>query len=314
MIELDDRSRLRYDTLVLATGALPCPPSFEGAGLDGVLTLRTLSDADEILRRAELRPSCACIGGGTLGLEIAGALSRRGLKVTVIANHECLMHRQLSPGASAVLERHLARMGIGLEKAAKTGAILGGGAASGVALSDGRVVAAELVIVATGALPEIELAKRAGIKVNRGILVDDHMRTSDPSVFAAGDAAEFNGVLHGTWAPAKLQGEIAGLNAAGIDKSFKAAPHSTSLKIVGVNVFSMGRIPAENEDDRTVEQEEDGVFRSFLLNRGRMVGCILIGDTKCAGAARKAVENGTDFSDVLSRDASAKDICRILLG
>lgn len=311
-ILLGDGSRLRYDKLVLATGALPRALIFQGAGLDGVLTLRTLSDADEILRRMQSLPSCACIGGGTLGLELAAALSKRGLKMTVIENHEYVLQRLLTARAAAILEKHLAKKAIRLMKNAQTTAILGEKSASGVVLSDGRIIDAELVIVAAGMIPETRLAEGAGIRINRGILVDDHMRTSDSSVFAAGDAAELNGVVYGTWAPAKSQGETAGLNAAGLDKRFEPVPRSNTLNVLGMNVFSMGRISNENEHCLAIEQEQDETLRSFLFEEGRLVACIIIGDTKCAAAARKAIEKGADFSGSISHDMPASDVCGLL--
>lgn len=313
-VALDDNSSIDFDRLILAPGARACLPEVPGITLQGVTPIRTLADTDFMIEAIASSPKCVCVGAGTLGIETAGALSARGLSVTLLERHEWLMGRHLSRAAGTLLEGHLAGKGIRVEKNADMREIRGDLSVHEVALSGGRVIPARLVVVATGITPHLNLAATSKIRTNRGIVVDETMRTSAQDIFAAGDAAEYNGAIYGTWAPARQQGVIAGLAAAGeTAKSFTELPRSNSLKVLGMSISSIGNVQPECGTDEMLEENDgDGLYQ-FVFRDGRMRGCILMGNTHSTAAAKKAIESGADFSQVLSKEPTARKILKALL-
>ncbi len=299
-----------FDRLVLAMGAHPFTPPIQGADRDGVLTLRTTEDAERILACALRGDPVVIIGGGVLGLEAAGALARRGAAVTLLEGHEWLMPRQLDREAGGLLERHIAGLGIRLEKSAATREITGSPGVEGVVLSDGRTVAARLVILATGVRPNTHLARKAGIEVNQGIVVNNHLMSSAPDVFAAGDVAEHNGVLYGTWAASQYQGSIAGLNAAGAATLYGGQPRSNTLKVLGLDLMSIGAFQPTDGSFVVIDERTEGRYLHFVLRDGVLAGAILFGDTSRGAAVKAAIEGRLDFSGLLLRSPSAADVLR----
>jgi nitrite reductase (NADH) large subunit len=311
-IAVEDTRSIPYERLLLALGSHPFVPPLEGAERDGVFTLRTAADADEILRRTNPGDRCVCIGGGVLGIEAAGALARRNRRVTMLEGHGWLMPRQLNPAAAGYLERHMRRIGVDVLKNARTRKIAGNGAVTGVLLEDGTTLPAQLVILATGVRPNTALARKAGIEVNNGIVVDNHLRTSAPDVFAAGDVAEHNGQVYGSWAPAQYQGSIAALNMLGVPTVFGGLPRSNTVKALGLDLTSIGRFEPEDGTYLALEQEEESSYAEFVFRDGRMVGAILVGRAELAGAVKKAVESAADFSGLLKTSPACADVIRRL--
>ncbi len=296
---LGDGSKLPSDRLILACGAQPFIPPILGAALPGVIALRTVTDAKHILEAIQPDMPCVCIGGGILGLETAGALAKRGARVTVLENGGWLLQRQLNEAAGRVLERYVSAAGISVRFNAKTEAITGTERAEGVRLADGAAIPAELVVIAAGVRPNNALAAAAGLKVNLGTVVDARLATSSPNIFAAGDMAEHNGTLYGLWDPARHQGSIAGMNAAGGTTEFGGIPRANTLKVLGVGLFSVGMVQPDGDGVVEVAEETDRGYFRFLFKDGRMSGAIFVGDTQLAATATKAVKTGTDFSAVL---------------
>ncbi|HNR93933.1 MAG TPA: FAD-dependent oxidoreductase [Kiritimatiellia bacterium] len=301
-----------YDKLILAMGSHPFIPPVEGTDMDGVFALRTVRDAEDIIARTAGKPRCVVIGGGILGLECAGALAQRGLQVAVLENHEWLMPRQLNRRAGEMLENHLRKLGIALEKNAQTRAVTGRGKAEAVELQDGRSVPAELVLLATGVRPDTYLARRAGLEVNRGIVVNNHLQTSDPDIYAAGDVAEHHGVLYGIWGPSQYQGRMAGMNAAGMDTLFGGLPRSNTLKVLGIHLASVGKVQPEDGSYTGVEGTSGDDYAYFLFRDGKMAGGILLGSTSCAAGLKNAVESERDFSELLKRPPSVRTVMAAL--
>ncbi len=308
-----DGSTLEYDRLILAMGSHPFIPPIAGSDLEGVVSLRTVADADAILEKVASNPACVCIGGGVLGLETAGALAKRGLKVTVLESHEWLMPRQLNRRAGEILEAHLKELGIGLQKQARSRAIVGERSVSGVELQDGSTVPAQMVVIATGVRPDTYLARTAHIEVNRGIVVDNHLRTDAADIFAAGDVAEHNGILYGVWGPSQYQGSIAGLNAVGVETLFGGVPRSNTLKVLGLDMLSIGQVDAADGSYQVVEGQPDDNFHHFVFRDGKMVGCILLGDTSLSAPVKQSIEEGRDFSSLLVKGPAVSDV-RTALG
>ena len=296
-----------YDKLLLAAGSHPFVPPFPGSDREGVTTLRTVEDADFILDAVARGAKCVCIGGGILGLETAVGLARRGADVTLLEGHRWLMPRQLNQPAGDLLSDHVAHSGVTLRKQARTQEILGGETVRGVLLEDGDVVPGDLVVIATGIRPNSYLARMAGLEVNRGVVVDNALRTSHPDVFAAGDLAEHRGTTYGLWGPSQYQGSIAGMNMAGVGAEFGGTGASHTLKVVGVDVFSIGHLDPEDASFTAVEEQTDGGYHLFVFRDNRLVGAILLGDTRIAAAVQKAVEETIDLSALLNKHPTAKE-------
>lgn len=296
IVELSDGSRLPFGKLLIAAGAHPFVPPFAGTGRRGVTTLRTVEDADRILRAVEAGAKAVCIGGGILGLETAAALARRGSDVTLLEGHGWLLPRQLNRRAGQLLADHAAAKGITLRREARTREIIGDDHARGVLLEDDTVIPADLVVIATGVRANSHLARSAGLRVNRGVLVDDMLATSHPDVFAAGDVAEHRGVVYGIWGPAQSQGSIAAMNMATAPTEFGGLPRSNTLKVLGLNMFSIGQITAQDASFREMQWEDEDRYVRFLLQDGRLVGAILLGDIRLAAGVQRAVESRQDLS------------------
>lgn len=300
-VELADGKTLHYDKLILAMGSHPFVPPIPGTDLAGVFTMRTAENADAILERAATGVACVCIGGGILGLETAGALAKRGADVTLLESHEWLMPRQLNRKAAGLLESHLAGLGVKLRKTAQTRELDGtDGMVSEVVLQDGERIPCGMVVICTGVRPNTYLARKAGLEVDRGVVVDNHLVASDPDVLAAGDVAEYNGTVYGIWGPSKFQGTIAGLNALGIDTPFGGVSRSNTLKVLGVEMLSIGQFTPEDGSYRVIYEHDGNVFRHFVFRDGKMVGCILLGDTEPSTRIKQAIEGEKDFSGLLS--------------
>jgi nitrite reductase (NADH) large subunit len=311
-ISLADGQKLSYDKLILASGAHPNVPPFPGRELKGVQTLRTLEDADLIMEVARKQAKVICIGGGLLGLEVAGAVARQGAQVTVLEGLDWLLPRQLDAEASAILKAKIEEMGIKVIVPAMTKALHGDGKVESVELGDGQVLPADLVLISTGVSANLELAKSAGLTANRGVVVNEHMVTSNPDILAAGDLTEFQGRSYGLWIPAKNQGTIAGQNAAGKETNFLGEPPSTRLKVLGIDVFSIGQFSPSVEGDKLVAESKDGVYKSFLFRDGKMIGSILLGDDSLASKVKAAIEGKKDFAAVLSETSDVESVISAL--
>lgn len=294
---LSDQRKIAYNKLILANGANPFVPPITGHELTGVMTLRSLEDAQTILRTCEKPVNIVCIGGGLLGLEIAGAISRHGAKVTVLEALDWLLPRQLGQQAALILQKEIEKLGINVIVPAKVKQICGSETVEAVELDDGSLIPADLVIISAGVRPNLGLAKNAGLAVNRGVVVDQHMQTSAPEIFAAGDVSEFEGICYGLWIPAKKQGEVAGRNAVGEPTIFKADAPSTKLKVLGIDLFSIGQFSPSQEGDRLVTWQDGDKYASLLLRNEAIVGANLIGKTGLDLKVKKAIELGQSFQE-----------------
>jgi len=298
-VELRDGRSLSYDSLVLSTGAHAFTPPIPGSTKRGVCPFRTLQDARDILRRGA-RPGArvVCLGGGLLGLEAAGALSRRGAQVTVLEGFEWLLPRQLAPAAGELLQAHLEAIGIEVRCGVKLEQILGDEDVAEVRLASGDELPADLVLLAVGVRPNSYLARLSGLEVDKGVVVDDRMQTSDPRIFAAGDVAQHRGVLYGLWPSSYAQGLIAGANAAGGELEFVGMPPSNRLKVLDVDLFSIGQFQPSDGSYQVLEEQREGVYYRLVCRDGRLVGANLYGETSLSGEVKTAVEEGTQIREL----------------
>ncbi len=312
VLELRGGEKLPFDKLLLAAGAHPFIPPFPGADREGVTSLRTLDDARAILAACRTGAKCVCIGGGLLGLETAGALARQGADVTLLEGYGWLLPRQLNQRAGEILNQYVVAAGIKLRTKAVTRELVGTRRVRGVLLEDGSIVDADLVVIATGIRSNSHLARRAGLEVNQGVVVDNLLVTSHPDVLAAGDVAEHHGQVYGIWGPSQYQGSIAGMNMAGGCVEFGGIPRSNTLKVLGLDLFSIGQVNPEDASFRTFDQEADGRYSRFVFRDNHLVGAVLLGGTQLVATVKNAVESRRDFSALLERSPKASEVVEAL--
>ena len=271
---------LGYDKLLLATGSKPVAPPIPGLGLAGVRSFRDIADVEAMVAAAGAHRRAVVIGGGLLGLEAAWGLKRRGMSVAVVHLMPSLMERQLDVAAGELLRRDLDARGIAFFTNGQTEEIVGTDRVESVLLADGREIPADLVVVAIGIRPNVDLACAARLDVNRGVLVGDDMRTSAPDIYAVGECIEHNGAVFGLVAPIWEQARVCGARLAGDDTAVYAPPPVfTSLKITGVDVFSAGALAAaeETDDEIMLHDAKRGIYKKVILRDNRVVGCVLYG-------------------------------------
>ena len=270
-----------YDKLVIATGSVPFILPVPGNTLPGVLSYRDLDDVNAMLLAAQSRTKAIVIGGGLLGLEAAAGLKARDMDVTVLHLMPTLMERQLDAPAGYMLQRELEGRGINIITKASTKAILGERRVEGVELADGRIIPASLVVMAAGIRPNAWLANAAGLDVNRGILVDTGMHTSDPDIYALGECAEVGGHVYGLVAPLYEMARVAAAHLSGDDTAiFVHNDTPTKLKVTGVDLFSLGDF-ADGEDRQEIVLRDAaaGIYKRLVLKDNRIIGTVLYGET-----------------------------------
>ena len=280
--------------------------------MDGVVTLRTLDDANNILAQIKNIKSAVVIGGGVLGLETAGALAAKSCKVKVIESFPWLMPRQMNKKAAALLKQNMGKIGVEVLTGVSVDSLNGDERVAGVQIKDGKNISADLVIITAGVRPNSYLARKAGLRVGQGIIVDDFMQTSDPAIYAAGDIAEHRGITYGLWNAAQFQGSIAGMNAVDNVAEFGGIPRSNSIKVLGFDLLSIGKFEPEDGSDLVIEAECEGNYSLFLFRDTYLKGSILFGDTRISGQVKKAIEDGTDFSGFLNQKPNASEIWRFI--
>ena len=289
-----------YDKLVIATGSVPFILPVPGKTLPGVLTYRDLDDVNAMLLAAQSTATAVVIGGGLLGLEAAAGLKARGMDVTVLHLMPTLMERQLDPAAGYLLQKAIEARGIKVLTKADTKAIVGSGKVEGVELADGRIVPATLVVMAAGIRPNAWLAKEAGLEVNRGIVVDAGMRTSDPDILALGECVEVGGETYGLVAPLYEMARVAAARLAGDDSAhFVHNDTPTKLKVTGIELFSLGDFAnGEDREEIVLRDASAGVYRRLVLKENRIIGTVLFGDTL----------DGAWFNDLKKREVDISDM------
>lgn len=306
-VALKGHADLHYDKLILAMGAHPSIPPIPGGDKQNVVTLRTCKDADTILRHCRTNARFVIIGGGVLGLETAAALVRRNVQVTLVEGFEWLLPRQLNRAAGERLAKEAVALGIELVCGARIKELEGDERIRSVVLESGEAIPADLVIIAAGVRSNSYLARLAGLDVNFGVVVDQHLRTSDTDIYAAGDLAEHLGTVYGTWAPSQFQGTIAGMNAAGGEAVFSGIPRSNVIKVLGVDLFSIGQVHPDDASYLVFEEAGDH-YQQFIFRDSHLVGAILFGDTLIVPTVKKLIEKNTSCAELLSGASDASGI------
>jgi ferredoxin-nitrate reductase len=285
---------LPYDALVFATGSQPLLPPIEGLDRRGVFAFRTREDVRDILEASKDAKRVAVIGGGLLGLEAARGLALRGLDVTVVHLVDRVMERQLDASAARLLERALRRLGIDVLLERATTQVLGDDRVSGLRFAWGDDLDADMVVISAGIRPEVKLAEDAGVEVERAIVVDDAMRTSVPGVWAVGECAQHREVVQGLWGPILEQSRVAGAAIADVPAAFLGAAPVTRLKVAEIELFCAG-VPSatDDRDDEIVAlNTRAGTYRKLVVRGDRLVGAILLGDTRIGPQLAELMRTG----------------------
>jgi nitrite reductase (NADH) large subunit len=293
--------RLPYDRMILATGSEAHVPEIRGFGLPGTFVLRTASDALRLREFVQQMGAehAVVAGGGLLGLEAAYAMHKLGLRTTVLERGRWLLRRQLDQRAGELLRGYLSNLGIEVLLETETAALEEGHAVIG----DGLRVRADVFLVAAGIAPSVELARRAGLATARGVLVDEHLRTSDERIFAAGDIVEWCEAILGLWPVAVDQAEVAAENAVGGTRTYTGTLPQTMLKVVGVELLSIGAIDGPGE---LVDEDPASLrYRKLVADEeGRVIGAILLGHPELVPTVTAAVHEGRPLS-TFDEDAAA---------
>jgi nitrite reductase (NADH) large subunit len=294
--------RIAFDRTVIATGSdavrLPLP----GAGLPGVHVYRSIADVQAIRRDAAGDARAVVIGGGLLGLEAAAALSASGARVTVVHAVGWPMERQLDPVAGRLLAKQLgATRRLRFVMPERTEAVAGDRRVTGLRLASGATIPCDLVVMAVGVRPAIDLARAARLQVARGIVVDDAMRSSDPRVLAIGECAEHRGVVCGLVAPALAMAETAAATLRGEAARYAPRPDAAALKVAGIAVWSAGEVAPSDAEAITLSDDDVGSYRRLWLREGRLVGAVLYGETADAPFYLDLIDSGRPVAPFRAR-------------
>jgi len=282
-LKIANEESVTFSRLVLATGSTPLRLNVPGSDLAGVHTFRDSRDVDLLLTLAAQKKRVVVVGGGLLGLEAAYGLAKAGAPVTLIHLMDRLMERQLDAPAADLLKTLVERKGIKVLLNANTARLHGETRVDGVELTDGRRIDADAVIFAAGIRPNVALAKDAGIAVGRGIMVDDHLQTATPEIFALGECAEHRGICYGLVEPAYEQARILAQHLAGKTAAYGGSVVATNLKVSGVSVFSAGDfIGAEGSETILLSDVRHGTYKKLVISQGRLAGAVLVGDVESA--------------------------------
>ncbi len=279
-LKIEGDESIEFSRLVLATGSTPLRLNVPGADLQGVHTFRDSRDVDLLLTLAARRKPVVVVGGGLLGLEAAYGLAKAGTPVTLLHLMDRLMERQLDEPSADLLKTLVERKGIKVMLNANTARIHGNTRVEGVELAGGQMIAADAVVFAAGIRPNISLAKDAGLSVNRGVVVDDHLRTSADNIFALGECAEHRGVCYGLVEPAYEQAHVLARHLASRDAAYQGSVVATNLKVSGVSVFSAGDfMGSDGSESILLSDVRRGTYKKLVIADGKLTGAVLIGDT-----------------------------------
>ncbi|MEO7248273.1 MAG: nitrite reductase large subunit NirB [Novosphingobium sp.] len=289
-----------YDRLLIATGSDPFIIPVPGKDLPGVVTFRDLDDVDKMLAAAENGGAAVVIGGGLLGLEAAHGLSLRGMHVTVVHLMPTLMERQLDEAAGWLLKEELERRGQVILTSADTAEVFAkDGLVAGVRLKDGHEIPADIVVMAVGIKPSTALAKTAGLDVERGIMVDDHMVTSDPAIMAVGECVQHRGNCYGLVAPLWDMCRALADHACDTPTGYEGSVTSTKLKVSGIDLFSAGDFSGgDGAEDIVMRDAARGIYKRVVVKDNRLVGAVLYGETADGNWYFDLLKKGEDISDI----------------
>jgi len=294
-------ARERYDRLLLATGSTPFKLPIPGIDFTGVITYRDIADTEAMISATQSSRRAVVIGGGLLGLEAANGLKSRGMEVTVLHVMPWLMERQLDCPAATLLQQSLEARGIRFVLGAQTSEIVGeDGRVCAVKLKSGEELPADLVVMAVGIRPNVALAEAAGLRVNRGIVVDDTMQTFDPRIYAVGECVAHRGVGYGLVAPLYEMAKVAAAHLAHAGITYYAGSVvSTKLKVTGIDLFSAGEfMGGEGCEEVVLRDRRKQIYKKLVVRNDKLVGGVLVGDTAHSARYLDMIRSGTDVRPI----------------
>jgi NAD(P)H-nitrite reductase large subunit len=310
-VDLDNGEKVRFERLLIATGGKPIVPKTEGTDKKGVFTFTTFSDAERLATIVKKNQRAVVIGGGLIGVSVAEALVKRGVVVTVVELKDRVLNLILDEVASRIIEDAMEDSGVTIITGQTVKSIIGkfedDTVVEGVVLSNGEEIPCDLVIFAIGVIPRTELVIGTDVKTNRGIIVDRHMRTNVPDVYACGDVAEVYDFVFGEnrllafWPTAYLGGRVAGYNMAGKKTEFPGGTAMSALKYFRVPVISVGLVNPANDDEYEVMIQHDptsNIYRKVVLKHGIIVGFTLVNDIERAGVLFYLMHSSLDVKDL----------------
>jgi nitrite reductase (NADH) large subunit len=281
-VEIVGGEKEKYEFLILASGSLAFVPPIKGAEKEGVFTLRTLDDAFELIEYTESQRRVTVIGGGLLGLETARALKSRGAEVEVVEFFDHLLPRQLDEQGASLLKSQIEKMGIGIHLGLACEEVLGQERVSGLRFKGGQEIETDVALVAAGVRPNIRIAQDAGLETDRGLIVNDHLQSSSPEILAAGDVTQHAGRIYGIIPASFNQARIAAQNITSQKQKYEGTIPSNTLKVVGLDLTSVGTVNPEDESYEEVRKEsrDQGVYKKIVVRNGEICGLICIGTKK----------------------------------
>lgn len=302
---LDDGSVLEYGKLLIATGSRPFVPPITGKFKEGFFTLRTLKDLNYIKDYLKDKDKVTVLGGGLLGLELASSLKKMGKEVSIIELADHLLSKQLNQDLSIKLKELLEEEGFKIYTSSRITDLLGEGYVDGLILNDKDRIETGAVIASVGVIPNLELLEGSNIKTNRGLIVNQRLETSAKNIYGAGDVIEYKGKGYGLWTVANDQGRLAARSMMGEEVDYEEPTLFTSLKIDGVEVFSIGDVL--NYDEVLEETiNEKGIYNKVFIKDSKLVGGILFGDLKKQNLIRKSVMAGESKEEFLKNNKDFK--------
>ena len=288
--QFEDGEQITWEKLLLTVGGRPIVPRIKGNARRGVFTFATLDDAKAVDRFLDNAKKAVVIGGGLIGVSATEALVKRGIEVEIIEMKERILNTILDEEASLIAEGAFKQAGVEIITSHTVAEINGGEAVERVILDNGDEVPCNLVVVAIGVLPRLELALDAGIKVSRGIVVDRHMATNYPDIYACGDVAEAYDFVYGEnrltpiWPNAYIGGRIAGYNMAGVDKEYPGGTAMNSLSYFGIDIASASMATPPNSNSYEVFSKQDSImYQKVILKDDFIMGMIFVGNLNTQG-------------------------------
>ncbi|KRE49555.1 nitrite reductase large subunit NirB [Paenibacillus sp. Soil522] len=298
IVSTESGIKVPYDDVIIATGSLPFMLPLPGADKKGVIAFRDIKDCETMMETAKKYKKAVVIGGGLLGLEAARGLLNLNMEVSVVHSNKILMNRQLDETAGIMLRKELQEQGMKFLLGKHTEKILGKERVTGLRFTDGSEEPADLLVMAVGIKPNMAMAKKSGIEVNRGILVNDFMETNIPNVYSVGECVEHRGISYGLVAPLYEQAAVLAKKLAGLETDgYHGSVVSTKLKVSGVDVFSAGQY-LDDVDTRAVRVQDEfgGVYKKVVIQGGKVVGSVLFGDISDGARLFAMIRSGEDVT------------------
>ncbi len=301
-VTTQDGQTTHYDRLIIATGSKPFILPIEGKELNGVMSFRDISDVEKMLKAADQHKKAVVIGAGLLGLEAAMGLCGRGMDVTVVHSNMIPLNRQLDVEAGELLQQELQARGLNFKMNAKTQRIEGNenGQVSHIHFADGSSLETDIVIMAIGIRPNMQLALDAGIHCEKGIVVSDTLQTYDPTIYALGECIQHRGGTFGLVAPLYEQAKVLTnhLSEHGVAQ-YQTLPSATKLKVTGINLFSVGDINGDDECEFLFYRDkQQGIYKKLVLKNNVLVGVVLYGETQEGAFYNELLDSKEDLTQI----------------